>query len=326
VARLQSTGNFGGIAVSTLAEANLFAANGFTDILYAVPIEPGKFPEVIDLSKRCERFSVTTDDISIPLILNDKAGEAGVQIRLFLEVDCGYGRCGVRPEESEALQIARRISDLPNLDFGGILTHAGESYHARSSEALLAIAQRERDRMTQFAAELRHSGVDVPTVSIGSTPTISAVDHLKGIDEARPGNYIFFDGFQAALGACRFDDCAVTVLAAVVSRNRERQQIVLDAGSVALSKDRGPFEFDPQCGYGRILDLDGKELGLRVHALSQEHGLATVSNPELFDRLKVGSRLRILVNHACLAAAQHDCYHVLENGGIVDQWKPCRGW
>jgi D-serine deaminase-like pyridoxal phosphate-dependent protein len=326
VARIQTEGQAGGLTVSTLAEARAFAEHGFTDILYAVPIEPGKFAEAFELARACERFSLITDDPEIPPLLDEAARRAGVTLDLFLKVDCGYHRCGVEPDAPEAFRIPRLISDSRHLRFAGILTHAGHSYHARSKEELLAVARHERDLMTNFAGELRAAGLPVPVVSVGSTPTVTHVDHLEGVDEARPGNYIFFDAFQATLGSCGFDDCALTVLASVVHRDPRRAKVVIDAGSIALSKDRGAVELDPACGYGRVLDLEGRDTGLRVGALSQEHGEVTVREPGLFDRLKVGTRLRVLANHSCLTAAQHTHYQVLEGGRVVDRWEIRRGW
>ena len=181
--------------------------------------------------------------------------------------------------------------------------------------------------MTEFAARLRADGVGVPTVSVGSTPTATHYDHLEGVDEARPGNYIFFDAFQATLGSCSFEDCALTVLAAVVHRDRARRKVVIDAGAVALSKDRGPVGLDPSCGYGRVLDLEGAETGLRVGSLSQEHGEVSVGEDDrLLDALRVGARVRVLANHSCLSAAQHTHYHVLEGERLVDRWEIRRGW
>ena len=326
VARIQTAGAAGGVTVSTLAEARAFAAHGFTDITYAVPIEPGKFDEAIELSKLCERLALITDDVEIPPLLDEAARCAGLTLDLFLKVDCGYHRCGVEPDRPEALEIPRLISDARNLRFAGILTHAGHSYHARSSEELSAIARRERDVMVEFASRLRSDGVEVPTVSVGSTPTATHVDHLDGVDEARPGNYIFFDAFQATLGSCSFADCALTVLAAVIHRDRTRRKVVLDAGAIALSKDRGPVELDSACGFGRVLDLEGRDPGLRVESVSQEHGAVTVEDESLFDQLRVGSRVRVLANHSCLTAAQHTHYHVLEDGRVVDRWEIQRGW
>ncbi|HKS26256.1 MAG TPA: hypothetical protein VJS44_00480, partial [Pyrinomonadaceae bacterium] len=195
-----------------------------------------------------------------------------------------------------------------------------------SKEELLALARHERDSMVQVAERLRSADIPVPVVSIGSTPTMTHVDHLEGIDEARPGNYIFFDAFQATLGSCTFDDCALTVLAAVVHRDPSRRKVVLDAGAIALSKDRGAVELDPSCGYGLVLDLEGRATGARVAGLSQEHGEVFVDDEETFNRLKVGTRVRVLANHSCLAAAQHSHYNVLEQGRIVDRWQIERGW
>ena len=326
VARIQTEGAPARLTVSTLAEARAFAAHGFDDITYAVPVEPGKFDEAIELSKLCRRLALITDDPSIPPLLDEAARRAGVTLDLFLKVDCGYHRCGVEPDTPEALEIPRLVERARNLRFAGLLTHAGHSYHARTREELFGIARRERDVMTEFAARLRADGVEVPTVSVGSTPTATHVDHLEGVDEARPGNYIFFDAFQATLGSCSFGDCALTVLASVVHRDRIRRKVVLDAGAIALSKDRGPVELDPGCGFGRVLDLEGNETGLRVESVSQEHGTVAVADERLFDGLRVGARVRVLANHSCLAAAQHAHYHVLEDGRLVDRWEIHRGW
>jgi len=173
-----------------------------------------------------------------------------------------------------------------------------------------------------LATRIGRQGIAVPIVSIGSTPSMSTIDHLDGVDEIRPGNYIFFDNYQATLGSCSFEDTALTVLAAVIHKGKGR--MVIDAGGIALSKDRGPVSLDPSCGYGHVLDVDGSETGLRVTGLSQEHG-EIEANVDI-DRFKVGDRVRILANHSCLTAAQHSHYHVMENGKIVDRWEIHRGW
>jgi D-serine deaminase-like pyridoxal phosphate-dependent protein len=326
VARIQTAGQDGALCVSTLAEAEAFARAGFSDFTYAVPIEPGKFGAVTEMIRRGVRLNVITDDEEIPGPLNDAARAAGVTIPVFLKVDCGSHRCGVETQAEESIEIPRRITALPNLEFAGILTHAGHAYDARSKDEIAAVARHERDSMVELAERLRRDGIAVPTVSIGSTPTIQHVDHLQGIDEVRPGNYIFFDAFQATLGSCSFTDCALTVLAAVVHRDRVRKKVVIDAGAIALSKDRGAVAFDASCGYGRVLDLAGNDLNLRVQSLSQEHGVFDVADNLIFENLKVGSRVRVLTNHSCLTAAQHDQYHVLEDEQIVDRWEIHRGW
>jgi D-serine deaminase-like pyridoxal phosphate-dependent protein len=326
VARLQTEGFSGAITVSTLAEARWFAARGFTDITYAVPVEPGKFAQAIELARACERLALITDDTEIPALLDEAARRAGVTLPLFLKVDCGYHRCGVEPHAPEASEIPRRIASSKNLTFAGILTHAGHSYHCASRGEVLALARHERDLMVGFARTLRGDGLDVPTISIGSTPTITAIDHLEGVTEIRPGNYIFFDAFQATLGSCGFADCALTVLASVVHRDHARRKIVIDAGAIALSKDRGAVELDPRCGYGHVLDLEGNELNLRVGAVSQEHGQIEVEDEAAFERLRVGARVRVLANHSCLTAAQHSHYNVIEGDSVVERWEIQQGW
>jgi D-serine deaminase-like pyridoxal phosphate-dependent protein len=134
VARLQTQGHDAGITVSTLAEARAFAAHGFKDILYAVPIEPGKFDEVVELRKDGVSLSLITDDLNVVPLLNNAAGRAGLLIDVSLKVDCGYHRCGVEPHSDEATLIPRAISDSPNLGFAGIVTHAGHSYHCGSKK------------------------------------------------------------------------------------------------------------------------------------------------------------------------------------------------
>lgn len=327
IARIQTENNFGGIMVSTLSEAHFFSKNGFSDIIYGVPIERGKFSEAITIAKNIARFAVLTDDAETVEELNKTARSENAKLDVFVKIDIGYHRCGVEPHTAEAFEIPQKISDSSNLNFAGILTHAGHSYHADTPEKLLAVAQTERDLMRDLAEELRGKGLEVPCISIGSTPTMSAIDNLEGITELRAGNYIFYDAFQATLGSCAFEDCALTVLAAVVHRDSTRQKIVVDAGAVALSKDRGAVEFDSACGYGRVYDLAGNDLNLRVESLSQEHGEISVADENTFKNLKVGSRVRILANHSCLTALQHSHYHILDaDGKIIDRWEINRGW
>lgn len=154
VARIQTAGHSGAVTVSTLAEARAFAANGFSQITYAIPIEPGKFDEAIEISRDCE-LSLITDDIDVPDGLNAAAKQAKVILNLFLKVDCGYHRCGVEPATHEATEIPRRITNASNLRFAGILTHAGHSYNCQTKLEVLALAKHERDVMAGFGEALR---------------------------------------------------------------------------------------------------------------------------------------------------------------------------
>jgi D-serine deaminase-like pyridoxal phosphate-dependent protein len=251
---------------------------------------------------------------------------ARVTLDVYLKIDCGYHRCGVDPDGPALLEIVQRIGDHASLRFAGLLTHAGHSYHARGADALRAVATQEREVMRTAAARLAALGISVPIVSVGSTPSITHVDHLDGVHEVRVGNYAFFDATQATLGSCTFDDCVLTVLASVVHRDRVRGRVILDAGAIALSKDRGAVELDPAAGYGRVLDLDGTDLNVRVSSVSQEHGIVPVPDAALLERLPVGARLRVLVNHSCLTAAQFDAFLVHQGATVVDRWSIHRGW
>ena len=324
VAQIQTAGHDGAITVSTLAEARAFAKHGFTDITYAVPIEPGKFGAAIELLQSGVKLNLLTDDAATVTALDAAAAKAVVEFDVFVKIDCGTHRVGVEPDSDAAIAIPRVLSDASNLNFAGILTHAGHSYDVKSKDGILEVAKYERKSMVEMATHIGRQGIAVPTVSIGSTPTMSCVDHLDGVDEIRPGNYIFFDNYQATLGSCSFEDTALTVLAAVIHKGKTR--MVIDAGGIALSKDRGPVGIDPTCGYGRVLDIEGNETGLRVTGLSQEHGEIEAGDSPVFERFKVGDRVRVLANHSCLTAAQHSLYHVMENGEIVDRWEIHRGW
>jgi D-serine deaminase-like pyridoxal phosphate-dependent protein len=323
IARLQHGGASGPITVSTLAEAEAFAQEGFSDITYAVPIEPGKFVRALDLARRV-RLHLLTDDTAAAGALSRAASEAGVRIPIFLEVDCGDHRCGVDPGAPQAIALARQIAESPSLIFAGLLTHGGHSYAATTLEAVRRVARQERDATVEFADRLRAAGIAVPVISIGSTPTMTQAEDLSGITEIRPGNYVFFDSFQAVHGSCTFEDCALTVLAAVVHNDGKR--VVVDAGAIALSKDLGPRDLDPDSGHGHVLDLEARDTGWRIGNLSQEHGEIDLPSGADAARFPVGSRLRILVNHACLTAAQHERYHVIEDGRVIAEWPISRGW
>ncbi len=326
VARLQVEGGFRGLTVSTLAEARAFAAHGFDDITYAVPIERGKFDAACAIARDGVRLGVLTDDPAVPGPLAEAARRSGVTLDVYVKVDCGYHRAGVDPDGPLLPELAHRIGERTSLRFAGLLTHAGHAYHAPDVAAVRAIASEERDVMRAAAARLTASGITVPVLSVGSTPTVAHVEHLDGIHEVRAGNYAFYDVTQVALGSCRPEDCVLSVLTAVIRRDATRGSVLVDAGAIALSKDRGPVELDPDAGYGRVLSLEGEDLGLRVTGVSQEHGSIAVREPALLDRLAVGTRLRILVNHSCLTAAQHAEYVVHSGTRVVDRWTNHRGW
>lgn len=327
-ARLQVRGWPGAITVSTMAEARFFARHGFADILYAVPVAPGRVLEAAELSRQIAAFHVLVDGPEMVTELERCAEAQGVVFSVFLKVDCGYHRAGVLPHRSESRELAERLAGSSCLSFRGLLTHAGHSYRCHSRAEVQAVAEEEREAVVRLAGLLRERGRNVAEVSVGSTPTMTAVQDLSGVTEARPGNYVFFDAFQTAIGSCSLDDCAFTVLATVVGRHEDPPRLVIDAGALALSKDTGPSHIDPACGFGVIFTADMRcRLGdLTLGSLSQEHGVITAPSPDRLVQLPVGIRLRIVPNHSCLAAALFDRYAVVEGDEIVDEWRPIRGW
>jgi D-serine deaminase-like pyridoxal phosphate-dependent protein len=283
--------------------------------------------EAVELSLAVPRLQLLLDHPATFEALEQAARSRGLEVRAFLKVDCGYHRAGVDPVASDSLALARAMASSPHVRLAGILTHAGHSYGCRNRDEIARVARQERDVAVSFARRLRDSGIEVPEVSIGSTPTMSVIDELEGVTEVRPGNYVFFDAFQAAIGSCELDAVAFSVLASVIGSYPANGRLLLDAGALALSKDEGPRELDAAAGYGIVAGPLGElqHPSLRLVSLSQEHGV--VRGPsDAIARLAVGDRLRIIANHSCLAAALHPTLFVVRGSEVVERWEPVRGW
>ena len=326
-ARLQTRGHFGGITVSTLAEARAFGRAGFKDITYSVPIASVRLEEAINLTRDLEQFNLLLDHEMTLVHMERCSKQNATPLSIFLKVDCGYNRAGVDPYADESVKLAMRIADSPHVLFKGILTHAGHSYEGGDRKSVEAIAAIEREVMVSFGEKLRSVGITNFDVSIGSTPTMSVVDSLVGIDEVRPGNYVFYDSFQAMIGSCSIEDAAYSVLVSVIGMYPSRNELLIDGGALAFSKDQGPSHIDSRCGYGRIFSEDGQSLDdLRLVSLSQEHGKIKAEGQNGLDNCFVGMKLRIIPNHSCLSAALFERYYVVEGREVVEEWLPVRGW
>ena len=276
VAAIATHGEFGGITVSTVAEAAYFAARGFPDLTYAVGIAPGKIPSLAAVIRETgAAITLISDDVSLVRAAGEAALASGRTFPVLLELDTGGGRGGVAPDSRDLLPLARTIADSRALRLAGVLTHAGHSYHARGTVEIRRIAEQERAGAVLAAERLRAAGLPCETVSIGSTPTIIHAESLAGITEIRPGVYTFFDLQQAALGVCTEADIVVSVLATVIGHNRRSQRVLIDAGALALSKDASASEFRPAIGYGLVRPVRGGSLpveDLFVADVHQEHG------------------------------------------------------
>jgi D-serine deaminase-like pyridoxal phosphate-dependent protein len=307
IGRMQRDLGARGITVSTLEEARAFADAGFDDITWAFPVIPGRIGEARAIAERSTLRLLVDSRAAIEALERN-----GFPFHVWLEVDSGDHRSGVDPGSDATPQLARDLADSASLLFDGILTHAGHTYRAADETARRAVAGEERDVMVGLASRLRDAGIEVGGVSVGSTPGMTAVDHLRGVTEARPGNYAYFDATQVALGACETRDCALTVWASVVSSGRDHA--VVDAGALALSKDAGPAGQGPSMGRLFAEHGTGDLREERLVSLSQEHGV--IRGP-----LEVGSRVRILPNHSCLTNACFDRVHAVRGEGVVDVWR-----
>ncbi len=323
IARMQRQRGACGVTVATLPEALAFADAGFDAITGAFPLVLARLEGVVALARRIALRVVVESPRALEA-LGGAARDAGLEIHAWLEVDAGHHRSGVDPDRPDSVALARRLAAERGVTFDGLLTHAGQSYHARTRAERAAVAERERGVMAAFAARLRRDGVPVPGVSVGSTPAMSAVERLDGVTEVRPGNYAFHDFMQLAAGVCAPEDCAVTVLASVVSHQSGADHVVVDAGALALSKDPGPHDPALARGFGPLLrGLAGpeQEPALAVQGMSQEHGMVGGARAaDVEGRLAVGEKVRILPNHSCLTAALFDEYQVVRGEEVVDRW------
>ena len=321
----------GPITVSTLAEAEYFAREGgFSDITYAVGLDPGKAVRAARIHASGVDLKVTIDTPEQAAALGLAARETGSAPSVLIEVDCDGHRGGITPDDPQLIAVAMALSDA-GVPLAGVLTHAGESYNLHGPDPLAAAAEAERLAAVNAAQALRTAGFPCPIVSVGSTPTAHFARNLDGVTEVRAGVFVLFDLVMHGIGVCSLDDLAISVLATVIGRKPDKGWILVDAGWMALSRDRGTGNQAVDQGYGIVCDIDGKPLpDLIVDQASQEHGIialrsgSTASLPDL----PIGARVRILPNHACATGAQHAAYQVVAGGGnaIVASWPRMRGW
>lgn len=329
VLRLLSDGAELPITVSTLAEARYFFEQSVRDILYAVGIAPVKLPQVAELIRAGCTLRIILDSIEAADAVQAFGTSEGIAVETLIEIDTDGKRAGVDPNAGLLIEIARRLSSGPGARLVGVMTHAGGSYSARRIAEFEAIAERERAGAVKAAERLRAAGFSIEIVSIGSTPTVHYARTLEGITEARVGVYAFGDLVQAELGTCGIDDIAISVLASVIGHSREHGRVLVDAGFLALSRDRGTADFPDDWGYGAVCDASGALIeGVRVESTNQEHGIITAASGEIdWSQFPIGGRVRILPNHACATAAAYDRYFVTDGEeAVIDVWERVNGW
>jgi D-serine deaminase-like pyridoxal phosphate-dependent protein len=326
VAKWQLDAGAVGIACAKIGEAEVFVQAGVTDIRLPYPVNPMNAPRLLALMDRAS-ISIIVDHPEVARGWSDAMRMAGRTLDVLIKVDVGFHRCGIDPE-ADALGFIRTVASLPGLKLRGLLSHAGHAYHAASEDELQAIARREAETLAGLRAQAAASGIALDEISVGATPTLRFSAGQRGVTELRPGNYVYFDRTQVALGAASLDDCALTVLATVVSKHPGR--IVLDCGSKTLTNDQargisaatGPGLSRVE-GYGAVLAGDSDALDyareidetLKIERLSEEHATVRVTGTT---RLEPGDRVRVVPNHSCVVSNLVDVVRLVEADQVVD--------
>ena len=307
IARWQIERGAIGICCAKLGEAEVFADAGIEDIRLPYPINPVNADRVIALVDRA-RLSFIVDHPQVAQQWSRAMTAARKHVDVLVKVDVGFHRCGIDPSASGAVEMIRGVAALPGLRFKGLLAHAGHSYHAHSDDELRRMAQDEAATLGDLVARCRDQGIQLDEVSAGATPPARFSLQQDGFTEFRPGNYVYFDRTQVALGAATLNDCALTVLATVVSKPA-RDRIIFDSGSKTLTSD-GARGFTPAPGYGVVLDHPN----LLIERLSEEH--ATVKVIDGSTPLEPGDRVRIVPNHSCPVSNLTDRAWLVEGDNI----------
>jgi D-serine deaminase-like pyridoxal phosphate-dependent protein len=318
VARWQIDRGAIGICCAKLGEAEAFAAEGFTDIRLPYPINPVNAARVVALLERT-RLSFIVDHPEIARGWSDAMTRAGRTVDVLVKVDVGFHRCGIAPDPATAVPFVTKVASLPGLNLKGLLSHAGQAYHASSEADLESIAAAEADTLQSLAVLAREQGVQIDELSAGATPTARFSLEQEWLTEYRAGNYVYFDRTQVGLGAASLSDCALTVLATVVSKPAAGR-IILDCGSKTLAADvaRG---FSPLPGYGVILrqvaitGASQADDNLLVERLSEEH--ATVRAISGSTPLELGDRVRLVPNHSCVVSNLVDDAWLIDGETVV---------
>jgi D-serine deaminase-like pyridoxal phosphate-dependent protein len=314
VARLQIERGAIGICCAKLGEAEVFAEAGITDIRLPYPLNPVNADRVFALAERVT-LSFVVDDAAVAQAWSDLAIARGRRLEVLLKVDVGFHRCGIDPASASAPGTVRAIAAMEGLTFRGLLSHAGHGYAAQSDRELRGIAEREAETLRDLAAAAQ---IRCDEISVGATPTARFSADQDGITELRPGNYAYFDRTQVGLGAARWDDCALTVLARVVSRPAP-DRVILDSGSKTLTNDlaRG---FSDMPGYGAVLRdpfVAEPDPSLLIERLSEEH--ATVKVVDGQTRLTTGELVRIVPNHSCVVSNLVDQIWLVDDHTVIER-------
>ena len=289
------------ITVSSVRMAQCFADAGWRDITIAFPVNILEIEEINSLAKKIKlNLLVNTIDTVRFLQQNIKT-----QTDIWIKVDTGYHRTGIPWDNSnEIIELAQEIGDSSNLSFAGTLVHAGHSYKSRSNSEILEVHRETLEKVTGLKKQLLENGIDRVNISVGDTPTASIAEDFEGVDELRPGNFVFYDLKQLQINSCSEEEIAVRFACPVVAKSKERLEFVIDGGAIHFSKDFIEDEEGKKIFGYLTEEINGKWStrikGAYVSSLSQEHGIIKVER-DLFDEISIGDIILILPVHACLA-------------------------
>jgi D-serine deaminase-like pyridoxal phosphate-dependent protein len=316
VARQQVAQGARGICCAKLGEAEVFAAAGFEDIRIAYPLNPVNIRRVLALTERA-RISFIVDHPAVAREWSDRLAEAGRAVDVLVKVDVGLHRCGIDPDAPGAADFVAQVARLPGLQLRGLLSHAGHAYGVAAPADLEGIAEQEGAVMRSVAARANALGITIEEISVGATPTARFSTKIEGVTELRPGNYAYYDRMQVALGSASWNDCALTVLARVVSAHGS-DRLILDCGSKTLSSDlvKGPGAHP---GHGAIFDAlnsSTPDPSLLIERLSEEHGVVKSTRAS---KLKPGDLVRVVPNHSCVVSNLVDEVWLVDGEAVVDK-------
>jgi D-serine deaminase-like pyridoxal phosphate-dependent protein len=317
LAQIQIARGAVGICCAKLGEAEVFVDAGIKDIRLPYPLNPANSARLLALLDRT-RLSFIVDHEGVAREWSRILEDAGRTVDVLVKVDVGFHRCGIDPEAADAAAFVARIADLPGLTLRGLLSHAGHAYGAASEAEIAGIAAAEARLLTTLRDRVSDAGVRLDEISVGATPTARFSLLEDGITEVRPGNYVYCDRMQVALGSASWDDCALTVLSRVVSRPAP-DRLILDAGSKTLTTDLARGAGDVS-GFGVVLEsLESTQPdhSLLIERLSEEHATVRVRSGE--SRLKPGDLVRIVPNHACVVSNLMDEVWLVSGNYALDR-------
>lgn len=305
-----------GLCCAKLGEAEAFADVGLRDLRLAYPLHPSNADRVFALLDRGVALSFVVDAAEVARAWSAAACASGRWLDVLVKVDVGFHRCGIDPSHPAAIDFIADVAAAPGLRFKGLLSHPGQAY-VQPSDAAMATVARDEARILQALAEAtRARGVTVSELSVGSTPTARFIGETTGLSEMRPGNYVYYDRSQVALGSAQLEQCALTVLSTVVSTHGDR--VILDAGSKTLSSDLVARAGFP--GYGAMFtdlaSVNALNEDLHIERLSEEHATVRVTGGTT---LRTGDRVRILPNHACVVSNLADEVALIAGTHVVDR-------